>query len=109
MSQADSEIVKLIILLWAGALERDDWWAVSHWFSHRGEPVVKDDALIFKGCVEVPTENQHQNLVTLHGTYQGQTHILLVRASESVWWRFLTLDVAKVWAACKKCAQEAPS
>ncbi len=74
----------------------------------RGDLIVSNGVLLYKGRAVVPSSLRRRVLDTLHSAHQGITGMQL-RAEQSVFWPGMTTDIELTRQRCATCNKNAPS
>ena len=64
--------------------------------------------MLYEGRIVVPEGLRGDVLGALHRAHQGSTGMTL-RATKTVWWLGLSVDIRKIRDLCRVCARNAPS
>ena len=75
---------------------------------YRDSLSLADGVVLYEGRIVVPDELHGDVLGALHRAHQGATGMML-RASTTVWWPGISVDISKIREMCRVCIQNSPS
>ena len=105
-SEKDNEIKSLVETIRNGT---EDWPSELSQYSRVKDSLSqKDGIVVFKGRIVIPKALRGKVLEILHGAHQG-CQGMCSRASLSIWWPGLSIDIEKKRAECQTCIEIAPS
>ena len=82
--------------------------AIAKFWQYRETLYVVDGVVMYGDRVVIPARLRKEVLDNLHGAHQG-TSQMLARASTTVFWPGISVDVQKVRDECEACGRMAPS
>ena len=70
--------------------------------------IDSDNFIVYKNRLFIPTELRYTYLQRLLAMHQAEAK-MMARARKSLWWPFITNDVANMALSCKTCQEYKPS
>ena len=107
-SQHCPKIKEIKSLIQSGANDRREWSNIPQYFKYRSLMKEKDDVIIYKGRLLIPSSLRPKALKWVHSAHQGFNNMML-RINKIMWWPLITKDVTKLHENCQKCTEDAPS
>ena len=101
-SQHCPKIKEIKSLIQSGANNRREWSNIPQYFKYRSLMKEKDDVIIYKGRLLIPSSLRPKTLKWVHSAHQGFNNMML-RINKIMWWRLITKDVTKLRENCQKC------